>query len=49
MKIKNWLKSFLAGGAMGVASAIPGVSGGTIAVIIGIYQKLIDAINEFLQ
>ena len=49
MKIKNWLKSFLAGAAMGVASAIPGVSGGTIAVIVGIYQKLIDAINNLFK
>ena len=49
MKIKNWLKSFLAGAAMGVASTIPGVSGGTIAVIVGIYQKLIDAINNLFK
>ena len=34
---------------MGVASAIPGVSGGTIAVIVGIYQKLIDAINNLFK
>lgn len=49
MKIKNWFKTFLAGAAMGVASAIPGVSGGTIAVIVGIYKKLIDAINNLFK
>lgn len=49
MKFKNWLKSFLAGAAMGVASAIPGVSGGTIAIIVGVYQKLIDAINNLFK
>ena len=49
MKVKNWLKTFFAGAAMGVASAIPGVSGGTIAVIVGVYRKLIDAINNIFR
>ena len=31
---------------MGIADAIPGVSGGTIALITGIYQRLIHAIND---
>jgi len=29
---------------MGVADAVPGVSGGTIALIVGIYERLVDAI-----
>lgn len=29
---------------MGAADAIPGVSGGTIALIVGIYERLVDAI-----
>ena len=33
---------------MGIANLIPGVSGGTIAVIMGIYDNLIAAINGFL-
>ncbi len=34
---------------MGIAEVIPGVSGGTIALIVGIYRSLIDAIaNGFL-
>lgn len=32
---------------MGVAEAIPGVSGGTIAFITGIYQELIETIKSF--
>lgn len=28
---------------------VPGVSGGTMAVIVGIYEKLIEAINNFTQ
>ena len=32
---------------MGAANVVPGVSGGTIAVITGIYQRLIDALKGF--
>ncbi len=32
--------------AMGAADVVPGVSGGTIAFISGIYQELIDTINK---
>ncbi len=35
------------GAAMGVAEVIPGVSGGTIALITGIYERLIFAIRSF--
>lgn len=31
---------------MGTADIIPGISGGTIALILGIYSKLIDSIRE---
>lgn len=34
---------------MGVADLIPGVSGGTIAVILGIYDRLIAAISGFFS
>lgn len=37
----------LKGAAMGIAEAIPGVSGGTIAFITGIYEELIDTIKSF--
>jgi putative membrane protein len=36
---------FLKGMLMGAADIIPGVSGGTIALITGIYSRLIDGIN----
>lgn len=36
---------FLKGMAMGAADVVPGVSGGTIAFITGIYQELIDSIH----
>ncbi len=39
------LRTFLIGLAMGAADIVPGVSGGTIAFISGIYQRLLDAIR----
>lgn len=32
---------------MGIADLVPGVSGGTIALITGIYQELLSSINQF--
>jgi len=37
---------FLKGLAMGGADVVPGVSGGTIALIAGIYEELIETINK---
>ncbi len=37
----------LKGMAMGAADVVPGVSGGTIAFISGIYEELIDSIKSF--
>ena len=42
------IKYVLSGMAIGVANVIPGVSGGTIAFILGIYEKLTESIGEFL-
>jgi putative membrane protein len=39
------LKTYLVGLFMGSADAVPGVSGGTIALIAGVYERLIDAIT----
>ena len=36
----------LKGAAMGAADTVPGVSGGTVALITGIYEKLLDAIRS---
>jgi putative membrane protein len=36
----------LQGLLMGTADVIPGVSGGTVALILGIYERLIDSIHE---
>lgn len=42
------LSIILKGMAMGIAEAIPGVSGGTIAFITGIYERLLEAIGGIL-
>ena len=43
----NYLLLALKGCAMGMADVIPGVSGGTIAFISGIYTELIESIKSF--
>jgi putative membrane protein len=45
-KIKDYLVISLKGMAMGAADVVPGVSGGTIALITGIYQELINTISS---
>jgi putative membrane protein len=45
--MKESLNIFLKGVAMGTANIIPGVSGGTIALITGIFERLINAIKSF--
>lgn len=42
-----YLTVYLKGIAMGAADVVPGVSGGTIAFISGIYEELISTINAF--
>ncbi len=42
-----YLTVFFQGFCIGIANAIPGISGGTIAFIFGIYEELIDAIKSF--
>lgn len=42
----SMIRFFLTGFAMGSADIVPGVSGGTIAFISGIYERLITSIKE---
>lgn len=42
----NFLLAFK-GFAMGIAESIPGVSGGTIAFITGVYEELLESISSF--
>jgi putative membrane protein len=43
--LSEWARVYLIGLFMGTADAVPGVSGGTIALIAGIYERLIAAIT----
>lgn len=45
--MKELIIHFVKGFAMGTANVIPGVSGGTIALITGIFERLINAIKSF--
>lgn len=44
--MKKWILLFFKGVAMGASDVVPGVSGGTIAFISGIYERLIHAIKS---
>lgn len=43
--VRDYLSISLRGFLMGSADVVPGVSGGTVAFIAGVYEALIDAIN----
>lgn len=45
-KLKDYLVISLKGMAMGAADVVPGVSGGTIAFISGIYEELLSSISN---
>jgi putative membrane protein len=41
------LKQILFGAVIGIANIIPGVSGGTFALILGIYPRLLEALGSY--
>ena len=48
-KVKSFFMDILRGIAIGIAFIIPGFSGGSIAAILGIYEKLIGAIADIFS
>ncbi|MFB6140875.1 MAG: DUF368 domain-containing protein [Halosimplex sp.] len=42
---REWARTFVVGLFMGTADGVPGISGGTIALIAGVYERLIAAIT----
>lgn len=44
-KLSTYIRFFISGLAFGIANIIPGVSGGTMLVVFGIYDKLTEAIS----
>ena len=45
----HWILDILRGAVMGVSNIIPGVSGGTMAVSMGIYDRIIYAVNNLFR
>jgi len=45
--MRELIKIMAIGAAMGTAEIVPGVSGGTIAFISGIYERLVNALKSF--
>lgn len=43
-----WFLSFLRGGAVGASEALPGISGGTVALIVRLYDDLITGAGHVL-
>lgn len=46
MSQTKWLGTYVRGLAMGAADVVPGVSGGTVAFITGIYEELLESIKS---
>lgn len=44
---RSRILTFITGVAMGAADVVPGVSGGTIALIFGVYERLLGAITAW--
>ena len=45
-KLGSYMTIFFKGMLMGIADLVPGISGGTIALITGIYEDLIEAVSN---
>ncbi|MFK4785770.1 DUF368 domain-containing protein [Fusobacterium sp. MFO224] len=48
MEVNNFIVNVFKGMGIGIANVIPGVSGGTMAIVFGIYDKLIEALANFV-
>lgn len=49
MKVKRFFINMAKGGAIGLAMIIPGVSGGTLAVLLGVYDKIIESVGNLFK
>lgn len=48
-KIKEIITNFINGFCMALADSVPGVSGGTVAFILGFYDKFIKALDDLFR
>ncbi len=47
--MKDYLKNGLWGFSMSLADSVPGVSGGTVAFVLGFYDKFINSLNALIS
>ncbi|MFY9378778.1 MAG: DUF368 domain-containing protein, partial [Acutalibacteraceae bacterium] len=47
LSLKSNILLFIKGFVIGIANLIPGVSGGTLAITLGIYERLIEILSNF--
>ena len=47
--IKEYIVNFFNGFMMSLADSVPGVSGGTIAFLLGFYDKFINSLNDLIS
>lgn len=47
--VLQWVKRIVVGYAIGAGAVAPGLSGGALAVVFGIYQRITDALAHFFE
>lgn len=45
--LQDWISTYLRGVCMGCADLVPGISGGTVAFVLGFYANLINSLKSF--
>ena len=48
-KVKEYIRDFINGFCMSLADSVPGVSGGTVAFILGFYDKFIISLDDLFR
>lgn len=48
-KMKEYINNFINGFCMALADSVPGVSGGTVAFILGFYDKFIKSLDDLFR
>ena len=48
-KLKEYIMRFIQGFCMAMADSVPGVSGGTIAFILGFYDDFVNSLNNIIS
>ena len=48
-KLKELITNFINGFCMALADSVPGVSGGTVAFILGFYDNFINALDDLFR